>query len=49
MASYKKANKLRPRVAIVTNGSKPIIVAVNMPGSEEVKLNEYPIAALTKD
>jgi hypothetical protein len=36
MASYKKANKSRPRVAIVTNGSKPIIVAINTPGSDEI-------------
>ena len=36
MAKYKKANQKRPRVAIVTNGSKPIIVAINTPGSEDV-------------
>ena len=49
MAKYKKANQKRPRVAIVTNGSKPIIVAINTPGSDEVDLKEYPIEALTKD
>lgn len=49
MAKYKKANQKRPRVAIVTNGSKPIIVAINTPGSEDVDLKEYPIEALPKD
>ena len=49
MAKYKKENQKRPRVAIVTNGSKPIIVAINTPGSEDVQINEYPIEALPKD
>lgn len=46
MAKWKKSNTKRPRVAIVTNGAKPVIVAINTPGSDEVELTEYPVAAL---
>jgi len=49
MARFKKSNTKRPRVAIVTNGSKPIILATNVAGSEEVDIKEYPILALEKD
>lgn len=36
IAKWKKSNQLRPRIAIVTQGSKPVIVAINHPGSEDV-------------
>ena len=49
MAKWKKSNTKRPRVAIVTNGAKPVIVAINTPGSEDVELTEYPVAELAKD
>lgn len=49
MAKFKKANTKRPRIAVVTNGAKPVIVAQNMPGEEEVQVTEYEIAALTKE
>ena len=38
-----------PRTVIVTYGPKPVIVAQNTPGSEEVTVTEYPLAELTKD
>ena len=46
MAKFKKSNTKRPRVAFVTNGSKPIIMATNVAGSEEVEVKEFPILAL---
>ena len=49
LAKYEKSNTKRPRVAIVTHGSKPVIVAINTPGSDEVDIKEYPIEALKKD
>ena len=49
MAKFKKANTKRPRIAVVTNGAKPVIVAQNMPGEEECSVTEYEIAALTKE
>jgi len=39
----------KPRTVIVTYGAKPVIVAVNTPGSDDVEVTEYPIAELTKD
>lgn len=33
----------------MTYGPKPVIVAQNTPGSEEVTVTEYPLAELTKD
>jgi hypothetical protein len=38
-----------PRTVIVTYGAKPVIVAINTPGSADVELTEYPIAELTKE
>ena len=38
-----------PRTVIVTYGAKPVIVAINTPGSEEVQVTEYPLEALTKE
>lgn len=49
IAKLPKSNKQRPRVAIVTHGAKPVIVASNMPGSDEVSVKEYPIKPLAKD
>lgn len=49
LAKWKKSNTKRPRVAIVTNGAKPVIVAINTPGSEDVQVTEYPVAELSKD
>jgi len=49
LAKWKKSNSKRPRVAIVTNGAEPVIVAINTPGSEDVEVTEYPIDALAKD
>lgn len=48
IARFKKSNS-NPRIAIVTNGAKPIIVARSLPGSEEVELREYPVGALPSD
>jgi len=39
----------KPRTVIVTYGAKPVIVAVNTPGSDDVTVTEHPIAELTKD
>lgn len=49
MAKWKKSNSKRPRVAVVTNGAKPVIVAINTPGSDDVELNEYPVTPLEKE
>jgi len=49
LAKWKKSNTKRPRVAIVTNGAKPVIVAINTPGSEEVSVTEYPIEPLANE
>ena len=49
LAKFKKNNTKRPRTAIVTYGSKPVIVAINTPGSDDVELTEYPVQALEKD
>lgn len=38
-----------PRTVIVTYGAKPVIVAINTPGSEEVDVKEYPLQELTKE
>ena len=38
-----------PRTVIVTYGAKPVIVAINTPGSEEVSVKEYPLQELTKE
>jgi adenosine kinase len=32
LASWKKSNQKRPRVAIITQGPQPVIVAINYPG-----------------
>jgi adenosine kinase len=48
LAKFKKNNTKRPRVAIVTQGAKPVIVAINTPGSDDVEITEYPIEALQK-
>jgi len=48
LAKWKKINTTRPRVAIVTHGAKPVIVAVNNPGDENVDISEYPIDPLEK-
>lgn len=49
LAKFKKNNTKRPRTAIVTYGAKPVIVAVNTPGSDDVELTEYPVQALEKE
>ena len=49
MAKWEKSNTKRPRVAIVTYGAKPVIVATHVPGTEEVDMQEFPITPLTKD
>lgn len=49
IAKFAKSNTKRPRVAIVTHGAKPVIVASHMPGSDEVSLKEYPIKPLSKE
>ena len=49
IAKYKKTNTKRPRVAIVTYGAKPVIVAINTPGSDDVDVTEYPVVALEKE
>ena len=49
LATWEKSNSKRPRVAVVTHGSKPVIVATQVPGSEEVDVQEYPVAALSAD
>jgi len=49
MAKWDKSNTKRPRVAVVTHGAKPVIVATHVAGSEEVDLQEYPVTPLSKD
>lgn len=49
IAKWQKSNTKRPRVAIITHGAKPVIVAQNMPGSDEVDLKEYPLEPLTQE
>jgi len=48
LATWKKKSN-KPRTVIVTYGAKPVIVAINTPGSEEVSLTEYPVGELSKD
>ena len=47
LAKWTKSNTARPRVAIITYGAKPVIVATCVAGSEEVDLIEYELPALT--
>ena len=49
LACWKKNNTKRPRVAVVTYGAKPVIVAINTPGSDDVQLTEYPVAEISAD
>ena len=49
IACWKKNNSKRPRVCIITYGAKPVIVAINTPGSADVEINEYPVQALEKE
>lgn len=50
IAGWKKHNKNRPRVAIVTYGALPIITATHKPDSgDEPEVKEYPIIPLTKE
>jgi adenosine kinase len=49
LAKFQKTKQNLPRVAVVTQGPLPVIVATAMPGEEEVKVEEYPVEALSKD
>ena len=49
IAKWEKSNKKRPRYAIITHGAKPVIVAKNVPGSDDVELIEYPLEPLTPE
>jgi adenosine kinase len=49
IARWEKKNTQRPRVAIVTQGADPVIVATHTHGSEEVDVIEHPVAKLEKD
>ena len=48
IAGMKKTNQKRPRVAIITYGPKPVIIASCMPGSEP-EVFEVPVPALTSE
>jgi hypothetical protein len=47
IASMNKISKNRPRVAIVTQGPKPVIVAICHPDSTEVSISEYEVEELS--
>jgi len=49
LAKWEKSNTKRPRVAIVTYGAKPVIVATHMPGTDEVTLQEFEVSPLAAD
>ena len=49
IAKWKKNNTQRPRVAIITQGPLPVVVAINHPGQENVEVKQYPISELTKE
>ena len=49
IASWKKTNTKRPRIAIVTYGAKPVIVATCAAGSDAPELKEYPVPQLTDE
>lgn len=46
IAKWKKVNSLRPRIAIITQGKDPILVAVS---GDEIKEHEFEIPAIEKD
>jgi len=49
LAKWKKTKQNRPRMVIVTQGAKPVIVATHTPGSEEVDIKEFEVHPLSKD
>uniref|UniRef100_A0A7S3FUY3 Adenosine kinase n=1 Tax=Strombidium rassoulzadegani TaxID=1082188 RepID=A0A7S3FUY3_9SPIT len=49
LAMRKKTKQNRPRVVILTQGAKEIIVAKHMPGDEAAEVTQYPVEALAKE
>jgi adenosine kinase len=49
LAKWKKTKQNRPRVVILTQGSQPVIVASNTPGSDDVEVREFPVEPLAKE
>lgn len=47
LASWKKVNTVRPRVAVVTQGKDPVLVATKQDDTVECK--EYPVTLLKKE
>lgn len=41
MSQWKKVNSARPRVAIITQGKEPVILAIAKDG--EVQVKEFPV------
>lgn len=47
ISKWKKVNTARPRVAIVTQGKDPVILAINKDGEQTLK--EFPVPVLSKE
>lgn len=48
ISKWKKVNTKRPRVAIITQGKDPILIAISKEGDDTVQ-REFPIPAIEKD
>lgn len=48
ISKWNKINKKRPRVAVITQGKDPILVAISGEGQESVQ-KEFPIPPIEKD
>ncbi len=48
ISKWTKVNSARPRVAVITQGKEPVIVAVQKDG-EENQITEYPVTVLSKE
>lgn len=48
ISKWKKINTKRPRVAIITQGKEPVLLAIHKDGDESVT-KEIPVAVLEKD
>ena len=48
LSKWTKVNTARPRVAVVTQGKEPVLVAIHKDGEENV-VTEYPVTLLSKE
>lgn len=48
ISKWKKVNSARPRVAIITQGKEPVLLAIHKDGDDSVA-KEFPVALLEKD